>query len=156
MNVSKNISSRLATPDDLLLYLNWANDPEVRANSFNSEAIKLENHRDWFLREVQNPRTLLLVFEYGGTPFGQTRFHSEHDQSLLNYSIDKEFRGQGLGAQMIDKALELLHESQPHIHSIIAKVKADNHSSIKVLERSGFAKHSEQEKEIVYIFDYGL
>jgi RimJ/RimL family protein N-acetyltransferase len=154
MNDYQNISYRKATSNDVMLYFDWANDPAVRANSFNSERINLENHRKWFLREIENPKTLMLVFEFEGIPFGQTRFHIDRNESLLNYSIHKGFRGQGLGTPMIRLAIEELHKVQPNIQKILAKVKVENNPSISVLERCGFRNIISKTEEMTYVYEY--
>jgi RimJ/RimL family protein N-acetyltransferase len=148
----QNITYRKATPNDVMLYFDWANDPAVRVNSFNSEKINLENHIQWFQQTLKNPENLLLLFELEGKPFGQVRFQTISIDCVLNYSIEINNRGLGLGIPMITKAIEVLHDVRPEIIRITAKVKKENPASLKVLEKSGFHLQEESENERVYLY----
>ena len=57
------LTYRLANNLDEDLYLNWANDDDVRKNAFNSEKITSENHHRWFSKKIKESDTLMLVFE---------------------------------------------------------------------------------------------
>ena len=57
------ISFRKATIYDLMLYFDWANDPEVRAQSFDSKIIDIESHKKWFLSKLNDDSLLMLVFQ---------------------------------------------------------------------------------------------
>ena len=69
------ISLRPATAADEALLLRWANDPQVRANSFSPEPIAPSDHHHWFQRGLANPNRLLLIATAAdGCPIGQIRF----------------------------------------------------------------------------------
>jgi len=128
---------RPATSDDALLYFEWANDPDTRANSLSSAEIPLENHLRWFASRLASQDTLLLVCEdplLG--PLGQVRFEKMEDgRHLLSYSLDRAFRGRRLSLPMLTAALPYL---SGRTRGILAKAKAGNTASLKTLRQAGF------------------
>lgn len=136
------ITLRPAVPADMLLYFDWANDPEARQNAINPEPISLETHKCWFFKKIADKNALLYCFEYHETPLGRLRFDVIDDHYVISYSIDKQFRGQGFGELIVKKALE---EIAPHFdkekYVIQAEVKTDNIASQKVFEHLGFEKN---------------
>ena len=55
------ISLRPAVSADEALLLRWANDPQVRANSFSPEPILPVDHHHWFQQALKNPNRLLFI-----------------------------------------------------------------------------------------------
>lgn len=138
------LTCRKARSGDLMMYYEWANDPEVRSNSFNSGDILLSEHQSWFERASNNPEYLMLVFEIEGASIGQIRFQIKGDRALLNYSIDKRFRGKHLSPPMIRMGTDELHRYFPEIKFIDAKVKNSNRASLQTLQNCGFRQvHSD-------------
>lgn len=85
---------RKATIEDLELYYDWANDKEVRHQSYNSNKIKFESHKEWFLQNLADTACLLLIFQnYAKENIGQVRIQqvSPHD-SIIGISIASEHR----------------------------------------------------------------
>ena len=69
------ISLRPAIAADESMLLHWANDPQVRANSFSSDPIEPEDHHHWFQKGLTDPNRLLLIaMAADGCPIGQIRF----------------------------------------------------------------------------------
>jgi UDP-2,4-diacetamido-2,4,6-trideoxy-beta-L-altropyranose hydrolase len=136
--MTSTLTCRKAEEKDMMIYLDWANDQEVRQNSFNSEPISLEVHQKWFQNAIKNESNLMLLFEINGDPIGQTRFQITKDSALLNYSIASAHRGKRLSSPMITLALQTLYRTFPLINQVDAKVKNENISSIKTLIGSGF------------------
>ena len=52
---------RSATPADENLYLKWANEPEVRRQSFNTAMIPADQHQRWFRSRLRSQDALLRV-----------------------------------------------------------------------------------------------
>ena len=65
------IKLRKATYDDCNILFEWANDPSVRANSFNTKAIEIDDHRTWLKKK------------------------------LTDKNIDKNYRGRGIGTKVL-------------------------------------------------------
>ena len=139
-SASTNLSLRQAKPGDARLYFDWANDPEVRRQSFDSRPIAWPEHEAWFARRLEEGTkqdALLLVAEdEAGIPAGQVRFERK-DAWRVNYALAAEFRGVGLGAKMLGMAIDQLRRRDPGAR-LQAEVKPDNVPSRRIFEALGF------------------
>lgn len=134
-----NLKLRRINSNDIELLFLWANDKLVRENAFNQKRIEWENHLKWFDKMYSNNNCILLILELNEKPLGQIRFDKSHDDDIwqIDYSIATEFRGRGLGKELIRKGLIYMYQHYPNT-IIIAKVKAVNIPSIKVFTQLGF------------------
>jgi UDP-2,4-diacetamido-2,4,6-trideoxy-beta-L-altropyranose hydrolase len=130
------LSARRASISDCLLYWYWANDPLVRKNAFNQQAISWEDHQLWFDKRLNDPDTILLLIECKFGPIGQVRFDYSGSFYTIDYSIAKQFRGLGLGKVMLIKAIDVLRQELPFI--LVGDVKGSNPASKRVFEQLGF------------------
>jgi UDP-2,4-diacetamido-2,4,6-trideoxy-beta-L-altropyranose hydrolase len=130
---------RSATVEDCRLLWEWANDPEVRANSFHSEYIPWDKHIAWFNKKMKDPNChLYLITEENSEPIGQLRFSViEDSRSVVSISIAKDKRGYGHGTEGLLSALEALSK-ETAAKEVVAYVKPDNVSSIRMFEKAGF------------------
>lgn len=131
---------RNAAPDDMELIYEWANDDEVRKNSFHTDKITFQEHKAWYENKMKSESTLFYILMFEGKPAGQIRLELEGDFAQINYSIAKEFRGRGLGRAMIELSEKKLKSEYPHIKKMTAEVKTENSSSQKIFEKSGYEK----------------
>ncbi|NBP68517.1 MAG: N-acetyltransferase, partial [Cytophagia bacterium] len=100
-----SITFRMATKEDALLYFNWVNDPEVRKNSFHTNAIAFEDHVKWFNEKLNSDKCYFYLFlDVNGVPVGQVRIESYSDETVIGISLDRAFRGRALSSKMIIKA----------------------------------------------------
>lgn len=127
---------REATDSDAKLVFNWSNDPLVRAQSFYSNTIEFENHKNWFKEKVKSDNSLLLINNFEGNNIGLVRFELENNKCTVGISIDEEFRGKGLSSLMLinSSAYYFNKFSTP----IIAYIKESNKASIRAFEKAGF------------------
>ena len=79
------LSYRFANLDDADLYYEWANDAEVRKNSFNCEKIKYEDHLDWFTDKLANKKNLFILFLLSDLPAGQVRIELLENVGKINF-----------------------------------------------------------------------
>lgn len=128
---------RRATPDDKKLIFEWANDADTRANSFNSEPIKWEDHEKWYDSKMSDDKSRMYILMDFFKPLGVVRVDlDETGTSEISYSIDKDERGKGLGREML-----MLLEKQvarENNKELIAHVKADNEASKKIFYSLGY------------------
>jgi RimJ/RimL family protein N-acetyltransferase len=139
---------RPARCDDVVLFYNWVNDPEVRANSFSMTPISWATHTDWFARRVESTTCHLFVLEASGLPVGQVRFDLEDDEARVDYSLDEFARGRGWGTQLLARGLEAMRRHQPVRFS--AHVKDGNFASRSVFKKLGFTldQHSTDDHSV--------
>lgn len=143
-----NLYLRKAELSDIDLYYEWANDPIVRSNSFNTEHIPYEEHVNWFNRVFQRDDVVLFVLMEDDMAVGQIRINITDAVAEISYSISSEFRGKGYGGIIVSLLIERIKEDLPGIKTVCARVKPNNVASLKVFEREGFAK-----KEVVFELD---
>lgn len=149
-NPSINLKMREAQKEDVDLYFRWANDREVRQNSFNPEPIKFESHFEWFTTKLTSERTMLFVFEILGKPVGQFRIDNVDNAWLIDYSVDKHYRGLGAGKAMVSH-FKASNSSSYLLYPLKAKVKTSNIASQRVFEELGFQKVEELKDTVIYI-----
>lgn len=134
-----SIYLRTANEKDIQLLFEWANDSSVRSNSFNSNPIAFEEHKQWFNKTINNPNIFLYILCSDEENIGQIRLDKNDDGSaIVNYSISKPYRGMGYGQiiiQLINN--KIISDSLP-ISSLIAKVKKDNVASQLIFEKCDY------------------
>src|SRR6185312_5091375 len=140
MTVSPSLitpSLRLATATDVLLYFEWANDPDVRKMSFDGNSIPIDAHRIWFARKLESPDVLMLVLE-APSPVGQIRFDVANDVALIGFSLARRARGRGLGSYLLRQGCHHLLSRYPDVRTARGLVKAANIASRRAFEAAGF------------------
>ncbi len=135
-----------ATMDDCEIIYNWANEEEVRKNSFNSDLIEYEDHIKWFEAKINDDNVYLFILKDEDILVGMLRLEKQEDDSLLiNFSIDANSRGKGYAT----KLLKLIKEKYLN-EVLIGKVKPENIGSIKAFEKAGYIKKEEEDYLVFY------
>lgn len=149
------LSFKKATLADIRLYFEWANDSNVREQSYNSNLIDLENHKSWFKSKLSDDLCLMLVFENeDNLKVGQIRIQKENDyEALIGISIALEHRGNGYGKEMIRMAADFFLGSNPNF-TINAFIKETNLSSKYAFEKAGFKFNEMRKYKNFYSFHY--
>ena len=127
---------RSASSADCEFYWHLVNDVDVRQSAFDSEPISLEDHQEWFKKKLNDPSTTLFLVESQFGPIGQVRFEKSGDHFMIDYSIGRQFRGLGLGEQLLTKGIESFKNTQGF--TLVGEVKEENQASAKVFKRLGF------------------
>lgn len=142
---------RTAQTNDAQLYFDWANDPDTRRQSFNSNPISLETHTAWFMRKLTDANALLLVFfdetkqAVGQVRFERTPVADMPDEILIGVSVDASQRGKGMATTLIQQGCEACREQWGAV-TIHAYIKANNPVSMRAFERAGFVLSGESGK----------
>lgn len=130
---------RLATIADRKLLYEWANDSEVRANSFASQEISYETHMEWFHKKLNDKQSDIYIYEIDGVPVGQVRLEYKEKDTIISYSIQRDYRNQGYGFNML-KWIEANSILERPGTTLIGYVKYSNTGSIRVFEKLGYMK----------------
>ncbi len=136
-NIEDSVVLRPVHKDDCYRIWQWANDPDVRASSFNSLPISLEDHKKWFFEKIGDKNCLFFIVTLHTIPIAQLRFDLEGHSAKISFMIDKDFRGKGYGEQIIRLACRYLFRKF-NIECIHAYVLQSNSISIKTFTKSGF------------------
>ena len=141
--MSITLTYRLAAPEHCRLYFDWANDPDVRANSYSPAKIEWESHEKWFAKKLASPDAYMLIFYAGQEPVGQLRLDRISDTDLLvDLSVDTAWRARKLGKEMMAAGRDILMKFFPSMR-IKGEPHRDNIASIKMLEAAGFVKEQD-------------
>lgn len=132
-----NSKFREVTIDDCLKIFEIANDDDVRESSFNSDKIRLDDHKNWFKNILNEDTVQFYVLEYGDDLIGQLRLEFDEDYPVVSISLNKKYRGLGLSKVLLSKGIKLIDGK------IIAYIKKDNVRSISFFKSMGFEKDSE-------------
>lgn len=132
-----NTFLKKASKADCDLLFKWANDKEVRENSFTKDEIKYDDHIKWLEDKLNCCTSDIFIFYLDNEPIGQVRIDIENNEAVISYSIDKDYRGNGLSTKMLAQ-LEVNIES--NINKLIGYVKFNNVTSQKVFEKLAYTK----------------
>lgn len=132
------VKLRKATAEDIDLIFEWANEVDVRKNSFNSKPIPYENHKIWFEKLMSDGSVYQYILMDNDVPVGQIRLNIEGNEAEIGYSIAKEYRGKGYGHRILQLIVEEVRENIPEVEKLVAKVKPDNIASKKLFECDGY------------------
>jgi UDP-2,4-diacetamido-2,4,6-trideoxy-beta-L-altropyranose hydrolase len=130
-----------ATTADSELLWRWANDAAVRAQAFESAPIPHEAHTRWYSQRLADPRCRIYVARLGDAPVGQIRFELENGRAFVDISVDREWRGRGMGARILDVGMAALSAELPDVH-VVAQVKSGNSASCELFAAARFAQRS--------------
>jgi len=127
---------RVAQPDDVYRYFEWANDPDVRAQAVQTSLISIESHERWFAAKLASPHAQLFVLMAGDLPVGQIRFDREGNDYRVDYSIDRDYRGRTWASRLV--ALGMSKSTAERGARFVAEVRENNLRSRAVFARLGF------------------
>ena len=139
-----DLKLRSATEADRELLRRWANDPQVRAASFSSAPIALEEHNQWFAGKMSDPNSMILIAEdSAGAAVGQFRVDWRSEQEgEIDVSLSPEFRGAGLGTVLIEAGVNAVFADRgERLHAF---VKSNNHPSRRAFQQAGFDNQGEE------------
>jgi len=132
------IKLRKVSEKDCRLIWEWANDPEVRAESFTSKAIPYNDHVKWFEGKINDPDCYLFIAENSKRKsVGQVRFELEGNDAIISISLDRKFRGKGYGSIIIALAAKKIFEIS-EVKVIHAYIKKGNIASMSAFQKAGF------------------
>tara|TARA_B100000809_G_C15136014_1_gene530600 strand:+ start:311 stop:784 length:474 start_codon:yes stop_codon:yes gene_type:complete len=134
--LKNNLQIRKASLSDVDLLFRWTNDELVRAQSFSSTVIPYADHCTWFQRKVEDENSFFFIIEQEDREVGLVRFDINDGAATIGVSVDKEFRGKGLGAEIIN--LGVLSYFKENDFPILASIKKVNMASVKSFKKAGF------------------
>lgn len=146
----ENGSLRPVTAADAGLLFEWTNEAETRKNSFSSEPVLWDNHVRWLDKKIADNGCLFFIMLLGEEPVGTVRLDidAKKQTGLISYSIDKRFRGQGLGSRMLVLAEEKAKAAG--LRYLVGEIKPENRASEKCFLKNGYEEAEETATERVY------
>ena len=131
--MEKNFKLRGVIVSDWDFLLEWRNDNITRQNSFNSEVISTNAHKEYINNILINSDRNLYILEYNEIPVGTLREDRiEKEIFELSYTISPMYRGKKIGQIMM--SLYLIEKKG----SYLCRVNEENLPSIKMIKKLGF------------------
>lgn len=147
--LKNNYSLRKAVAGDVDIYFNWANDIEVRKNSFNSDNIEYDAHCSWFNANYLANDTRFYIFTTAeDIPVANIRFKIKKDTATLSYLIDERFRGIGFAKKVLEEGTRKFFQENTSVNKVIGLVKDDNVASINAFNASEFEETETSQKNV--------
>ena len=123
------------------------NEPASLAVATSQEVIPLPQHVDWFNNKYfKQNGNFCFVGEVDGNVIGYCRFDLEGSHYLNSIAVASSMHGKGIGTILLGHSIEQLGTGD----SIHAEVRKHNLASVKIFERNGFKKISEDENNFYY------
>lgn len=126
---------RLAQSADAEFFFNLRNDPTTRAMSRNDQKIGWTEHKQWFLKRINDPDHEFFLAHYKNSDIGTVRVDSQNSASELSWTVAPEQRGAGFGKAMLKQFVEF----RPG--NYLAVIRSDNSASCRMCEAAGFSQH---------------
>lgn len=139
---------RSVTTRDFEKLFMWVNDKEVRKNARYTEEKTLVEFKQWFNDALKNDKLFMFIYTKDNEDVGQAKLQIEKQEVIINYSIAKEYRGNGLGTLLIKEVESFIHENENIFSSadkLTAYIRATNKASCRVFEKLGYDKAFENE-----------
>ena len=150
-NLNKHkVNLRKANIKDAELLFNWVNEKEVRENSFKTNTIEWEDHIKYLENIVKKSSVFIFIAEIKNNPVGQIRFEKKHSNYLIDYSVDRNYRGQGIGKKILIEGTSLIESTDYYPITFLAKVKSKNIASKIIFEKLGFNKKAIMNSTILF------
>jgi RimJ/RimL family protein N-acetyltransferase len=144
------IALRKAGPADSGLLLDWVNRPDSLAGKLlTTGPIARERHDAWLAARLADPETFLWIIESDQKPVGQLRLMKTAGAYEVDIYVVSGQRHAGVAREALVDGVRLLSQERG-AQTVRARVKADNASSQRLFERSGFALASRNSDHLVY------
>lgn len=135
---SGSMSSRPARIEDARCLWEWANDPTVRANSFNSKNISWNEHRVWYQAKMSSQHTRLWILELDQVPVAQIRYDRVDTHTAeIALSVATHFRRQGIATKALTMTMNTACK-ELGVQFIRGYVLNSNEASIRTFIKAGF------------------
>lgn len=118
--------------DSKFLY-EWSNELITRKNSLNKEPIKWEDHNKWFNLKLANKKECKIFIFLQKHPIGVLRLDKISEGFKISFSVDKNYRGKGLGFRMVNQIINEFSEL-----NFYAEVIGENENSNRIFIKNGF------------------
>ena len=135
---------RKVTNEDIDLLFTWTNEASTRLDSFRSDQIDYEEHKEWFEGMINSTEQRQYILMSDSEAVGQVRLSIKDSEAEINYSISEPYRRNGYGKEMIRLIKQKVRDELPYVSKLIAKVKPSNVASVYCFEKNQFEEKFQQ------------
>jgi UDP-2,4-diacetamido-2,4,6-trideoxy-beta-L-altropyranose hydrolase len=135
------LSIRKVEEKDKKILFNWANDPDTRKYSGNSDPIVWEEHTKWFEKKLNDlpDSKIFMVLSHVEACF--VRFEKKGDW-YVGIVVAPIFRGKGLANESLSLGIKEFYKCVKK--PLYAEIKKENIGSIKIFQKNKFKIVSDQ------------
>ncbi len=135
---------RPVTGADSALLLAWANEPLVRAASYQTAPITAAEHAHWLPARLADDAHLLLLADVAGQPAGTIRFalDAAAGTATLSFLVAPAYRGLNLAAALLLAGTAAAVRRWPAARWVVGHVQRGNAASLAAFRRAGFTEFS--------------
>jgi len=152
--INNGFNLRPATIDDEEITYSWATDSIIRKYAFQQNEIKKQEHKNWFLNQLKNEKSVYFILMNKNKQIGSIRFNIEENKTaLISYLIDSKHHGKGYGKRILQEAIFCFKRIKKEVESIHGYVMPENVASCKIFEKLNFEKQ-EQKDSIKYFYQF--
>lgn len=133
----KKITYRDACFSDSKLLYDWFNDLSTRKHSLNKQPIKWENHIKWFNLKLENNEDCKIFIFSQNFPVGVLRLDRISQGFKISFSVDKDFRGKGIGFRMVNRIINDFSDLNFYAEVVKGNIKSNKifmKNQFKILE----------------------
>ena len=135
---SLSLTTRPACVLDRAMLFEWANDERTRAMAFRSGPISWDTHVEWLTGRLADADRPTLIVEFDKVPIGQFKADVSGLVATVGISIERQYRGQGLGAAVVDIGSQTVLGTNEHIARLEAQVLEGNVPSQQAFLAAGY------------------
>ncbi|SFA69062.1 GNAT family N-acetyltransferase [Clostridium frigidicarnis] len=129
---------------DFNILFDWINDKDVIKNSRYGKGKSLDEFTIWFNEKIKSQSSYMFILEKENNPLGQINFDLVEKEVVITYSVDKRFRNQGLGKELVREVEKFIGINLKNVKKISAYINSINIPSIKVFENLGFIREIDE------------
>ena len=125
--------------DDIHEIMEWVNDPDVLAAFANFKTVTFEQEAEFLLQLLKSKSDFTYSVLCDGKYAGQASINKIYWAALngrLAIFLKKEFRGQGLGEEVLNQLIQLAFKKHG-LKKVWLMVRADNTRARKLYKKSG-------------------
>jgi UDP-2,4-diacetamido-2,4,6-trideoxy-beta-L-altropyranose hydrolase len=133
------VKIRRVVKSDIHTTFKWVNHDVIRKFSINTQTVNFHSHRNWFSKKIQSKDTAYFILESADKiALGSIRFDFNNGTGKINYLVDPQYHGMGLGSILLKEGLTVLRKEFSEIKSVYGWVFQANIASVKIFEKLKF------------------
>ena len=140
-----NILTKKISKSDLRFTFLLRNNRLIRKQSFNSDVITYEKHKEWFFKKLNNKKNLFFIILNKKTKVGVIRYDKKEFYYEISISILPKYQLLNIGSDALISSENYLKKAM-----IISNVKKNNTKSLNFFKKNGYMAISENLKHTLY------
>jgi ribosomal protein S18 acetylase RimI-like enzyme len=140
-----NILTKKISKSDLRFTFLLRNNRLIRKQSFNSDVITYEKHKEWFFKKLNNKKNLFFIILNKKTKVGVILYDKKEFYYEISISILPKYQLLNIGSDALISSENYLKKAM-----IISSVKKSNTKSLNFFKKNGYMAISENLKHTLY------